>query len=124
MNPADLFSNETNIVELAPGEVLFKEGDPGDAMFVLLEGTLDVLVGNTTVGSSIRGEILGEMALIDESPRSATAVAREPARLARLDSRRFQRLIQQHPFFAMHLLKILADRIRHKDHLLAQHKSV
>jgi CRP/FNR family cyclic AMP-dependent transcriptional regulator len=123
MNPAELFSHETNLVELAPGEVLFREGDPGDTMFVLLEGSLDVLVGNTTVGGSIRGDMLGEMALIDQSPRSATVVAREPARLARLDSQRFQRLIQQHPFFALHLMKVLADRIRHKDHLLAQNKS-
>ena len=123
MNPAELFSHETNLVELAPGEVLFREGDPGEEMFVLLEGSLDVLVGNTTVGGSIRGDMLGEMALIDQSPRSATVVAREPARLARLDSQRFQRLIQQHPFFALHLMKVLADRIRHKDHLLAQNKS-
>lgn len=123
MNPAELFSHETDPVCLVVGEVLFKEGDPAKDMYVLLEGSLDVLVGNVTVGNSTRGDMLGEMALIDQSPRSATVIAREPARLARLDSQRFQRLIQQHPFFAMHVMKVLADRIRHKDHVLAQSKN-
>src|SRR6478736_8889707 len=115
MNPAELFSHETNPLQLAAGEVLFKEGDTGDAMFVLLDGELDVMVGDTVVASSRRGDLLGEMALIDQSPRSATIIARAPAQLARLDAQRFQRLIQQHPFFAMHVMKVLAARIRQKD---------
>jgi len=120
MNPAELFSHETNPVRLAPGEVLFQAGEAGDAMFVVLEGALDVLVGETVVERAARGAILGEMALIDQSPRSATVVARENATLVKLDSIRFQRLIQQHPFFATHVMKVLADRIRAKDRALDQ----
>jgi CRP-like cAMP-binding protein len=120
MNPAELFSHESNPVCLAVGEVLFKEGDPANDMFILLEGSLDILVGQRTVGNATRGGMLGEMALIDQSPRSATVIAREPARLARLDAPRFQRLVQQHPFFALHVMRVLADRIRQKDQLLAQ----
>ena len=124
MNPAELFSHETNPLQLAVGEVLFKEGDTGDAMFVLLDGELDVMVGDTVVASSRRGDLLGEMALIDQSPRSATVIARAPAQLARLDAQRFQRLIQQHPFFAMHVMKVLAARIRQKDMAHVQSKNV
>lgn len=120
MNPAELFSHETNLVRLAPGDVLFKQGDSGDAMYVLLEGALEVLVGETVVERSGRGAVLGEMALIDQSPRSATVVARENATLAKLDLARFQRLVQQHPFFATHVMKVLADRIRVKDRSLKQ----
>lgn len=120
MNPAELFSHETNPVRLAPGDVLFKAGETGDAMFVVLDGTLEVLVGETVVERATRGAILGEMALIDQSPRSATVVARENAALVKLDSARFQRLIQQHPFFATHVMKVLADRIRVKDRSLNQ----
>ena len=82
MNPADLFSRETDTTNLAPGDTLFKAGDPGDAMFVLLEGMMDVMVGDKVVEHSTRGVIVGEMALIDQSPRGATVVAREscPAR--------------------------------------------
>jgi len=122
MNPAELFSHETDPVRLVPGDVLFRQGDPGDAMYVLLEGSLDVLVGETVVENSTRGAILGEMALIDQSPRSATVVARENAALVKLDAIRFQRLIQQHPFFATHVMKVLADRIRVKDRLIPQDK--
>ena len=123
MNPADLFSHETNPVRLAPGETLFHAGDAPDGMFILLEGALDVIVEGKVVENSVRGAIIGEMALIDQSPRGATVIAREPSSLAKLDGPRFQRLIQQNPFFATHVMKVLADRIRHLDRLLAQSKN-
>jgi CRP-like cAMP-binding protein len=123
MNPADLFSNETNPVRLAPGDFLFKAGDAADGMFVLLEGALDVMVDGKVVEHSTRGAILGEMAIIDQSPRGANVVAREPSSLARLDAARFQRLIQMNPFFATHVMKVLVDRIRRMNQLLAQSKN-
>ena len=123
MNPADLFSHETNPVRLASGDILFKAGDAPDGMFVLLEGSLDILVEDKVVEQSARGAVIGEMALIDQSPRGATVVAREPSSLVKLDAQRFQRLIQQNPFFATHVMKVLADRIRHMDKLLAQNTS-
>jgi CRP/FNR family cyclic AMP-dependent transcriptional regulator len=113
MNPADLFKHETETTELAPGDVLFKEGDPGDCMYILLEGAMDIRVRNATVEKSERGALLGEMALIDRSPRGATVVATEPSRLVRVDERRFNFIIQQNPFFARHLMKVLVDRLRH-----------
>jgi CRP-like cAMP-binding protein len=122
MNPADLFSHETNPVRLAPGEVLFKAGDAPDGMYVLLEGTLAVQVGDQVVENATRGAIIGEMALIDHSPRAATVTASTAASLAKLDERRFQRLIQQNPFFATHVMKTLADRIRFMDRLLTESK--
>jgi CRP-like cAMP-binding protein len=62
------------------------------------------------------------MALIDHSPRAATVTASTAASLAKLDERRFQRLIQQNPFFATHVMKTLADRIRFMDRLLTESK--
>jgi len=120
MNPADLFSQQDDLVLLAPGDVLFKEGERGDAMFVLLEGTMDIMVGGKVVENSKRGAIIGEMALIDQSPRGATAVARGPVRLAKVDQRRFHFLIQQNPFFATHVMKELADRLRQMNRLYAE----
>jgi CRP-like cAMP-binding protein len=120
MNPADLFSRETDTVNLAPGETLFKEGDSGNAMFALLEGEMDVIVGGKVVENSTRGAILGEMALIDQSTRDATVVARESSRLAKIDQRRFLHLIQLNPFFATHVMKVLADRLRQMNQLLGQ----
>ena len=117
MNPADLFAHETNTTNLAPGEYLFKTGDAPDGMFVLLEGSMVVMVGDKVLENSVRGAILGELALIDQTPRTATVVAREPSRLVKIDQRRFQYLIQQNPFFATHVMKVLADRIRHMNEL-------
>ena len=81
-----------------------------------------MFVEGKMVENSARGAIIGEMVLIDQSPRGATVVARESSLLAKLDGPRFQRLIQQNPFFATHVMKVLADRIRHLDRLLAQSK--
>ena len=120
MNPADLFSQPDDVVRLASGEVLFREGEPGDTTFVLLEGNMDIMVGDKVVETSRRGAIIGEMALIDQSPRGATAVASGPARLAKVDQRRFHFLIQQNPFFATHVMKALADRLRQMNRLLAE----
>ncbi len=119
MNAADLFKHETDTTNLAVGEVLFREGDPGDCMFVLLEGGMDVVVGGVTVEFSKRGALLGEMALIDASPRGATVVATEASRLAKVDLRRFNFVIQQNPFFAKHVMKVLVDRIRHMNQIQA-----
>jgi len=122
MNPADLFSHETDPIRLGADEILFREGDAADAMFVVLEGAVNVIVGDKVVEVARRGAVLGEMALIDHAPRGATLVAAEPSALAKIDERRFQRLIQQNPFFATHVMKVLADRIRQMNELLKQIK--
>ena len=119
VNPADLFAHEPSLVRLAPDQVLFEAGQPADGMYVVLEGALDVMIDGHVLEQSRRGAILGEMALIDQSPRSATVVAREPAVLVRLDPQRFQRLVQQNPFFATHVMKVLVDRIRRVDRIRA-----
>jgi CRP-like cAMP-binding protein len=123
MNPADLFSRETDPVRLGAGETLFREGDAADAMFVVLEGALNIVVGDKVVEVARRGAVIGEMALIDHSARGATLVAHEPSTLAKIDERRFQRLIQQNPFFATHVMKVLADRIRQMNEVLKQSKN-
>lgn len=120
MNPADLFPHETATKDLVPGDILFRAGDPGDAMFVLLDGAINIMVGNKIVEQSTRGAIVDEMALIDRSPRGATAVATEPCRFAKIDQRRFLHLIQLNPYFAAHVMKVLADRLRQMNQLLGQ----
>jgi len=117
MNPANLFSHDTDTTNLAPGEILFSEGETGNCMYVLLEGSVDVIVGGKAVEHSERGAILGELALIDQSPRTATVTAKTSAKLAKVDERRFNFMIGQNPFFATHVMKVLADRLRHMNKL-------
>ncbi|HEY2568743.1 MAG TPA: cyclic nucleotide-binding domain-containing protein [Candidatus Udaeobacter sp.] len=112
MNPAELFRQDSDTVQLAPGDFLFREGDKRDKMYVLLDGEMDVRLGTYTVETARPGALIGEMALIDDSPRAANAIAKTECRLAAVDKRRFHFLIQQHPHFATHVMKELADRLR------------
>ena len=113
MNPAELFRQDSDAVQLAPGDFLFREGDKRDVMYVLLEGEVEVRLGSYVVETAQPGSLIGEMALIDDSPRAANAVAKTACRVAPINQRRFDFLVQQHPHFARHVMKELADRLRH-----------
>jgi CRP-like cAMP-binding protein len=119
MNPAELFRHEPDAVNLSPGEILFQQGDPGSHMFVVLEGAVEIVVGTQVVETAGPGAIIGEMALIDQSPRTATVKAKEGSRLAKIDVQRFHFLIRQNPYFAVHVMKVLSDRLRRMDQRLA-----
>jgi CRP/FNR family transcriptional regulator, cyclic AMP receptor protein len=118
MNPADLFRHSTDTINVSLGEFVFREGEKGDVMFVLLNGTVDILIGEQLVETAGRGALLGEMALIDDAPRSASAIAKTPCTLVEISQKRFHFLVQQTPNFATHVLKVLAGRLRKMDRLL------
>src|SRR6266480_4267258 len=113
MNPAELFRQESNTVQLAPGDFLFREGEKATRCTYYWKGKSTF--SSAILCSRLRGPgaLLGEMALIDDSPRTAHAVAKSPSRLAQIDRRRFHFLVQQTPHFATHVMKVLADRLRH-----------
>src|SRR6266513_1097156 len=73
MNPAELFRKESDTLQLAPGDFLFHEGDKGHKMYVLLEGEMEILLGDLVLETARPGALIGEMALIDESPRTASS---------------------------------------------------
>ena len=112
MNPEELFSQGTNTVQLKPGEFLYREGDKADKMYVLLEGEIDIQIRDY-VKTEGKGALIGEVALIDDIPRAANAVAKSACRLAQIDQKRFDFLVQQHPHFAMHVMKSLVDHLRY-----------
>jgi len=88
-------------------------------MYVVLEGNVEIALGDLVLETAGPGALVGEMALIDNRPRTAAAVAKTPCRLAQIDRRRFHFLVQQTPNFATHVMKILADRLRHMNALAA-----
>jgi len=119
MNPAELFRQESGALQLAPGDFLFREGDKDDKMYVVLEGEMEIVLGDFVLETARPGALIGEMAMIDNSPRAANAVAKTSCRLAEIDRRRFHFLIQQTPHFATHVMKTLADRLRHMNAVAA-----
>jgi len=119
MNTAELLPQETDALQLAPGDFLFREGDTGEEMYLLLEGEIEIFLGDFVIETAEPGMLIGEMALIDDNPRTANAVAKAACRLAEIDRRRFHFLIQQYPHFATHVMKTLADRLRHMNAVTA-----
>jgi CRP/FNR family cyclic AMP-dependent transcriptional regulator len=94
------------------GQPIFTAGQPGEVMFVVKEGEVDVLVNGKVVDTVGQGGLLGEMALIDKQPRSATAIAKTDCKLVSVNEQRFQRLVQQTPHFALQVMRVMAQRLR------------
>ncbi len=97
------------------GRSIFKEGDAGDTMYVVLEGEVDLMVNGQLVEKLGSGGVLGEMALVEEAPRSATAVARTPCKLVPVNQLRFALLVKHKPDFALEIMRVMAGRLRHMD---------
>jgi len=100
-----------------PRQTIFREGDPGDFMYVVQDGLVDIRKegkhGPQTLGAMQPGEFFGEMALVDQSPRSATAAAGPAgAKVLAIDSAHFIYLVSQQPAFALIVLEVMASRLR------------
>ena len=114
MQLSHLFRNTEYFIPYKAGDTVFKEGEPGDQMYVVLEGEVDIFVHGKVVETVGVDNFLGEMALIDSRPRSATAVAKTDCKLAPINQNRFKFLVQQTPHFALHLMQGMAERLRHR----------
>lgn len=105
-------------------EIVCRQGELGDAMYVVQEGELAVIREDggveTVVGSLLRGDVFGEMALFDREPRSATVRAVGDVRVLTLDRRAFLRQIYEDPSLAMNMLKRLSERVRVLDAEVAE----
>ena len=97
------------------GEHIFNQGDPGDVMYAVVEGEVEITVDGSLINIVKPGEVLGEMALIDKKPRSATAIALSDCKVVVINEQRFNFLIQQTPLFVTQIMKVMSDRIRTMD---------
>jgi CRP-like cAMP-binding protein len=109
-------SGETH--SLAAGDAIFAEGDVADRMYIVDSGNVSLQVGGQTVENVGPGGIFGEMALIDRAPRSASAVAETDAAVISIDKRRFWFLVQETPYFAETVMRVMAGRIRNMNQSL------
>ncbi len=115
INPGFLFrhGDAQNIVTVQPGEAVFRAGDKGGVMFVLMEGTATVLVGGSVVEEAHAGALFGEMGLIDQAEkRSATVIAKTECKLVPVDLDRFHQLVRRTPQFASYVMKTVVARLR------------
>ena len=97
-------------------EVVFREGDPGDRLFILLQGTMHVYVTRKskviTYNRLQPGECFGEMALIENVPRSATVQADAPSMCLTLSRQEFLELLKNYPLVVLRLMQVLVPRLR------------
>jgi CRP-like cAMP-binding protein len=93
-------------------QTLFREGEPGDAMYVVVEGELEITIRGITLERVGPGGIVGEMALVDASPRTATVSATTDSKVVEVPTRTFEALVQQKPAFARHIVSVVAERLR------------
>jgi CRP-like cAMP-binding protein len=109
-----LFRHSADARTVPAGSVLFETGAAGDLLYVVLSGKVEIRIGGKVVETVGEGGIVGEMALIDQSPRSADAVAVTETAVVSIDERRFLFLVQQTPFFALNVMRVMAERLRRR----------
>lgn len=112
MATLDLIGHDEATIPYAPGQTIFAIDDDADLMYIVAEGTVEIRIGNTLLETVQAGGLIGEMAMVERLPRSATAVAVAPTKLSPIDQRRFLYLVQNHPFFALEVMQVLAHRLR------------
>jgi CRP-like cAMP-binding protein len=102
-------------VDAEEGAILTEQGKPGQKCYVIIEGTAAVVVGGERLTTLGPGELVGEMALIDNRPRSATVRATTPMKLLSLDVKSFRTLLDELPSANRAVMAKLTDRIRRND---------
>ena len=107
-----------------PGEVIFHEGDGGFTMYVITEGQVKVQTGqghkSVTLAELGPGEVLGEMALVTDEPRSATAVAVTQTKLRAYQVDELVKMLEENPGIAVRIIELLAERLRKTNQLLTE----
>ena len=107
-----LTGNSVETRNVRAGDVIFREGQPADELFVIKSGHVRIQVGNRAIAELAADNIFGEMALIDNEPRSATAIAVTDVELVPISEKQFLFLVSQTPYFALKVMRTLAQRLR------------
>lgn len=94
------------------GQVIFDIGDRAELMYLVVEGEVEIQFNGRVLQTVGVQDIFGELALIDDSPRSAKAIAKTNCRLAGIDRDRFMALVEKNPDFALEVMQIMAERLR------------
>jgi CRP-like cAMP-binding protein len=108
----ELFRDDADFRIVSAGATVFEEGEAGDALYVILEGEVELRIGEAALETLGPGDVFGEMALVDDAPRVATAMAKTLCKLVPVGRSRFLALVRQRPEFSLHLMKVMAERLR------------
>ena len=96
----------------AAGSVVFNQGDPGNCMYIVQSGVIEMVLGDKVIEVCGPNEAIGFMSMIDTAPRSSTARVKETVELSIIDQRKFRFMIDEVPNFALYIMGAMARRIR------------
>ncbi len=99
-------------IRVPAGGVIFSKGDPGDCMYIVQSGEIDMMIGDKVIETLGPNQALGFMSMIDDEPRSSTALARQACELSLIDARTFRFMVDEVPNFSTYIMGMLAHRIR------------
>ncbi|MEE9910099.1 MAG: cyclic nucleotide-binding domain-containing protein [Deltaproteobacteria bacterium] len=106
------FFDKQNIKKYPAGEYIFHMGDKANCMFVVIDGKVEIASGKRVLSIIEKGDIFGDMALIDNSPRSADVRAFTDCTLASLDEYAFKFLVKKIPDFTLDIMRVMSNRLR------------
>ena len=107
-----LTGNDVETRFFKAGTIIFHQGDVANEMFVIKSGQVRIQLGNRTLAELRADNIFGEMALIDDEPRSASAIAITDVELVPVSEKQFLFMVSQAPYFALKVMRVLAQRLR------------
>ncbi len=111
--------DRATVIRYDVNKSIMKEGDSGMNMYVILRGTVAVSIKGAIVELAGAGATIGEMALVDQSPRAATATAKTDCKLLAINRVALMNLVKDEPAIGMALMRSMAERLRHMNSLLA-----
>lgn len=112
MDVLEIFKDSPKARTVPAGEVIFRRGEHAEEMYVVLAGRVDIKVEDRVVETLEPGSIFGEMAIADDEPRSADAVAAVDSKLEPIDQEWFKHLVRKSPSFGLHVMSVMAKRLR------------
>jgi len=107
-----MFANSADTKKYPAGHVFFSQGDRRDVLYVILSGSVEIVLGGNVIATLSNGQIFGEMALIDHRERSAGARAATEVEAASIDQTQFLYLVRTHPTFSLEVMSVFAERLR------------
>jgi CRP-like cAMP-binding protein len=114
---------EKHVRAYSLGAAIFRENDDGSEMFIIIQGVVEIRKSTGPSSSKIlatlqKGDMFGEMAIIEKQPRSATAVAVQPTRVLVLNEKLYDSMVGTNPDFARKMNRVLSERIRRADAII------
>lgn len=115
MKAIHLFDNAEEAISVEAGTILFAENSFADLLYILINGEVKIIREDCEIATVGAGGLIGEMAIVENRPHYASAIAKTECKLVPVDRNRFRFLIEQTPNFAFSVLEIMAERLHQMD---------